>query len=74
VIPRAMEADALWKAPSDLPTGLGKRGPCPVSHSSHSHDDDRLFLLSTKSGQVRTPPSASPSASEPDGTVATRVA
>jgi len=53
VIPQAVEADALWKAPSDLPTGLGKRGPCPVSHSSHSHDDDRLFLLSTKSGQVR---------------------
>lgn len=56
MIPRAMEADALWKAPSDLPTGLGKRGPYPVSHSSHSHDDDRLFLLSTKSGQVRANP------------------
>lgn len=56
MIPLAMEADALWKAPSDLPTGLGKRGPYPVSHSSHSHDDDRLFLLSTKSGQVRDSP------------------
>ena len=35
-----MESDALWKAPTDLPTGLGKRGPYPVSHSYHSHDGD----------------------------------
>lgn len=30
---RAVESDGLWKAPSDLPTGLGKRGPSPVFHS-----------------------------------------
>jgi len=30
---QAVESDGLWKAPSDLPTGLGKRGPYPVFHS-----------------------------------------
>ena len=31
---QAVESDTLWKAPPDLPTGLGKRGPYPVSHRS----------------------------------------
>ena len=49
----AVEADALWKAGLRPPSHRAWK-TLRVSHSSHSPDDDRLFLLSTKLGRVRS--------------------
>ncbi len=40
----AVESDGLWKAPSELPTGFGNRGPAPFSTATHSSDDDENVL------------------------------
>lgn len=49
----AVESDVAAENASRFQQPLGKRGPYPVSHSYTQHDDDGLFLVSTKTGQVR---------------------
>ena len=53
----AVESDVAAENASRFQQPLGKRGPFPVSHSYTQHYDDGLFLVSTKTGQVRLTPS-----------------